>query len=176
MHKALSSQSTTVFVSTVVVLVLILAGLSTVGIAIELEKARRMAGLSGSDEFDPNTLPAPASGGMKYESGRSQAVGHSRGFGYLQESGRPLDCEGVVFMVAEDGTRFVRESGGGRYYAVEVNNAFSIYTLDYGYLVQAENSSLDTYTYRKLKHALYHCDGVYTESGLQLVLNIPENK
>ena len=170
MHKALSNQSTTIFISTAAVIVVILVVMTVFGISIELEKARRMAGLSDADEFDPNSLPAPASGILQYELGRSQGIRRS------QESGRPLDCEGVIFRVAENGTRFVRESGGGRYYAVEVNNMFSIYTLDYGYLVQADDPGLDTHTYRKLKHALYNCDGVYTESGLHMALNFPENK
>jgi len=170
MHKAISSQSTTIFISTGIILVIILVVLTAIGISVELEKARRMAGLSDPDEFDPNSLPAPASGTLKYE------VGRSPGFGRSREAGRPLDCEGVLFRVAENGTRYVRESGGGRYYAVEVNNMFSIYNLDYGYLVQAEDPGLDTNTYRKLKHALYNCDGVYTESGLHFALNLPENK
>jgi hypothetical protein len=170
MHKALSNQSTTIFISTAAVIVVILVVMTVFGISVELQKARRMAGLSDPGEFDPSSLPAPASGTLQYELGRSQGVGRS------QESGRPLDCEGVIFRVAENGTRFVRESGGGRYYAVEVNNMFSIYTLDYGYLVQADDPGLDTHTYRKLKHALYNCDGVYTESGLHMALNFPENK
>jgi hypothetical protein len=77
--------------------------------------------------------------------------------------------------VAKNGTSFVRESGGGRYYAAEVDKIFGIYTIDYGHLVKVENSSLDTHTYRKLKHALYHCDGVHTRSGLHIALNFTEN-
>ena len=170
MHKAISNQSTTIFLSTAAVLILVLVVMTVFSVGMELEKARRLAGLSDADEFDPNSLPAPASGTLQYELGRSQGVGP------LQESERPLDCEGVLFRVAENGTRYVRESGGGRYYAVEVNNMFSIFTLDYGYLVQADDPSLDTHTYRKLKHALYNCDGVFTESGLHMALNLPENK
>jgi hypothetical protein len=170
MHKALSSQSTTIFISAAAVLVIILVGLTAFGISVELEKARRLAGLSGAGDFDPNSLPAPSSGIPGYESGRSQGFGHSL------ESGRPVDCEGVIYRVAENGTRFVRESGGGRYYGADVDNMFEIYTLDYGYLVQAETPGLDAHTFRKLKHALYNCDRVYTESGLQMALNLSEIK
>jgi|GEM_PF-2426523 len=163
MLKGFFGGVTTVLISTGIILVIVMVGLVSFGVAVELEKGRQMAGLSGPGEFDPNSLPAPASGGLKDESGRSQGFGH------------PLDCEGVIFSVANNGTRFVRESGGGRYYGAEVGNMFGIYTLDYGYLVKVENSSLDTHTYRKLKHALYHCDGVYTRSGLHIALNAPEN-
>jgi len=164
MRKGFFGGATTVLISTGIILVIVLVGLITFGVAVELEKGRQMAGLSDPGEFDPNSLPAPASGILKYELGRSQ------GFG------RPLDCEGVIFSAAKNGTRFVRESGGGRYYAAEVDNMFGIYTIGYGHLVKVENSSLDTHTYRKLKHALYHCDGVYTQSGLHVALNSAENQ
>jgi hypothetical protein len=170
MRKGFFGGATTVLISTGIILVIVLVGLITFGISVELEKGRQMAGLSNPGEFDPNSLPAPAAGILKYELGRSQ------GFGRSQESGRPLDCEGVLFSVAKNGTRFVRESGGGRYYGAEVDNMFGIYTIGYGHLVRVENSSLDTHTYRKLKHALYHCDGVYTRSGLRIALNSAENK
>ena len=163
MNKGFFGGVTTVFISTGIILVIILVGLITFGVASELEKGRQMAGLSDPGEFDPNSLPAPASGILKYELGRSQGFGRS------------LDCEGVIFSVAKNGTRFVRESGGGRYYGAEVHNMFGIYTIGYGHLVKVENSSLDTHTYRKLKHALYHCNGVYTQSGLHIALNAPEN-
>lgn len=164
MHKGLFDWFTTMFISTAIIFVIVLVGFITFGVAVELEKGRRLSGLPGMGNFYPDSLPAPGAGIPEYGSGRSQG------------SGRPLDCEGVIFRVAENGIRFVRVSGGGRYYAAEVNNMFSIYTMDYGYLVEVENSSLDTHAYRKLKYALYHCDGAFTRSGLHIALNSIENK
>jgi hypothetical protein len=163
MHKGYFGGARVVLISTGIILGIVLVGFITFGVSVELEKIRWIAGLSDPGEFDPNSLPAPASGILKYELGRSQGLG------------RPLDCDGVIFSVAKNGTRFVRESGGGRYYAAEVDKIFGIYTIDYGHLVKVENSSLDTHTYRKLKHALYHCDGVHTRSGLHIALNFTEN-
>ena len=135
---------------------MVLIGLITFGISAELEKSRQMAGLSVSGGFDPDSLPAPAAGILK------------------QGSGNAFGCEGILFSAADNGTRFVRESGGGLYYAAKVNGSFEIYTLSYGHLVKVEKSSLDTHTYRKLKHALYHCDGSMTRSGVHIAKKSPE--
>ncbi len=150
MNDGTRTGATTVFISTGIVLVIILMGLITFGISTELEKSRQMAGLSVSDDFDPNSLPVPAAGILKR--------GGSNAFG----------CEGILFSAADNGTPYVRESGGGLYYAAKLNGSFQIYTLSYGHLVKIENSSLDTHTYRKLKHALYHCDGSITQSGVYI--------
>ena len=157
MKKGLFGGVTTLLISTGIMLVIVLVGLVTFGIAAELEKGRQLAGLSVADEFDPNRLAAPGAGILK------------------QGPGRALDCEGVIFRAANNGTRYVRESGGGRYYAAEVHNMFGIYTLYYGHLVKVENSSLDIHTFRRLKHALYHCDGTSTQSGLHIALGSPED-
>ncbi|MCK5479805.1 MAG: hypothetical protein KAJ06_01615 [Gammaproteobacteria bacterium] len=158
MKKGLFGSGTTLFISTAVITVIILIGLITFGIATELKKGRQMAGLSGPDDFNPNSLPTPGAGILK------------------QEAGRPLDCEGVIFRASDNGIRYVRESGAGYYYAAEVNNIFGIYILNYGYLLKVENPGLDIPTYKKLKHALYHCDGLYTQSGLRIVVSSSENK
>ena len=152
-----TNEGATVLITSAVVIVMVLIGLITFGVADELKKARQMSGLTAADEFDPNSLPAPAAGILK------------------QERGNSLGCDGVIFSAADNGTRYVRESGGGIYYAAEVNSVFDIYTLSYGHLVNVEHSSLDTHTYRKLKNALYHCDGSMTESGVHIAENSPED-
>ena len=153
MNKGLFGGVTTLFISTGIIFVIIMIGIITFGISAELEKGKQLAGLSDINDFDPNSLPAPGAG--------------SPG----QQYGQSLTCDGIIFRAANNGTRYVRESGGGRYYAAEVDSLFGIYTLRFGALVKAENSSLDTHTYRKLKHALYHCDGAFTQSGLHIELN-----
>jgi len=157
MKKGIFGNGTTLFISTAVIAVIALIGVITFGVASELEKSRQMAGLSGPYAFSPDSLPAPGAGILK------------------QELGRTLDCKGVIFRAADNGIRYVRESGGGRYYAAEVNKTFGIYILNYGYLLKVENPGLDVHTYRKLKHALYDCDGLYTQSGLRIVVNSSEN-
>ncbi len=157
MKKGLFRNGTTIFISTAVIAVIALIGMITYGIATELEKGRQMAGLSDSYAFNPDSLPAPGAGILK------------------QEAGRSLDCDGVIFRASDNGIRYVRESGAGRYYAAEVNNKFGIYILNYGYLLKVENPGLDIPTYRKLKNALYNCDGLYTQSGLRIVVSSSKN-
>ena len=157
MNKGILGGATTLFISTGIILVIVMVGLITVGIAAELEKGRQLAGLSGADEFDPDSLPAPGAGILKL------------GPDYA------LNCMGFFFGAANNGTRYVRESGGGRYYAAEVHHKFGIYTVYYDHLVKVQNSSLDIHTFRKLKHALYHCDGASTQSGLHIALGSPED-
>ena len=152
-----TTEGATVLITTGVVVVMVLIGLITFGIAEELKNARQMSGLSVSDDLDPNSLPGPAAGILK------RGIGNS------------LGCEGILFSAADNGTRIVRESGGGLYYAAEVNSMFEIYTLSYGHLIKIEHSSLDVHTYRKLKNALYHCDGSMTESGVHIAQNSPED-
>ena len=156
MNKGLYGSIATLFISTGIILVIIMVGLVTFGIATELQKGRLLSGLSVEDEFDPNNMPAPGAGILR------------------QEPGNALVCEGLIFRVANNGIRYVRESGGGRYYAAEIHNRFGIYTLYYDHLVKIENSSLDIHTFRKLKHALYHCDGAFIQSGLHMALSSPE--
>ena len=181
----LSEAATTIFFSTAVVLLLIVLGFITFGIAVELENARHPGDASARAELDPNTLPPPASGkpapavgGPQYDLGRLASPVRSQGSGRSQESGHPEvagspgDCDGIIYRVAENGVRYVREAGGGRYYGAEVDHTFGIYTLEYGYLVKIEDSSLDTETYRKLKYALYNCNGVFTQSGIHIALNV----
>ena len=150
MNDGTRSGAATVFISTGIILVIVMVGLITFGISGELEKSRQMAGLSVPGDFDPDSLPAPAAGILE------------------QGSGGAFGCDGILFSAAINGTRYVRESGGGVYYAAEVDSRFEIYTLSYGHLVKIEDSSLDTPTYRKLKYALYHCDGSITPSGLRI--------
>ena len=156
MNKGLLGGGATLLISTGIILVIVMVGLITFGIAAELEKGRKLTGLSGAEEFAPDSLPAPGAGILK------------RGPDYA------LNCEGLFFGAANNGTRYVRESGGGRYYAAEVHHEFGIYTVYYDHLVKVENSSLDIHTFRKLKHALYHCDGAPTQSGLRIALASPE--
>ena len=157
MKKGFFGNGATLCISTAVIAIIVLIGLITFGIATKLEKAKQMAGLSGPYVLNPNSLPAPGAGILK------------------QESVNSLGCEGVIFRAADNGVHYVRESGGGRYYAAEVNNRFGIYILNYGYLLKIKNSSMDTHIFQKLKHALYHCDGLYTQSGLRIVVSSPEN-
>ena len=157
MQKGLLGGATTLFISAGIIFLIILIGIITFSVAAELEKARQLAGLSVADEFDPNRLPAPGAGIFR------------------QGPGTAPFCEGVIFGVADSGIRYVRESGGGRYYAAEVHNMFGIYTVYYDHLVKVENSSLDVHTFRKLKHALYHCDMTFTPSGLHLVSGSSED-
>jgi hypothetical protein len=157
MQKGLLGGATTVFISTGIIFLIVLIGVITFSVAAELEKGRQLAGLSVVDEIDPNRLPAPGAGIFR------------------QEPGKVLVCDGIIFGVADSGIRYVRESGGGRYYAAEVHNMFGIYTVYYDHLVKVENSSLDIHTFRKLKHALYHCDTAFTPSGLHLVTGSSED-
>jgi len=157
MDKGFYGGATTLFISTGIILVIVMVGLVTFGIAAELEKGRQLAGLSDANEFDPNSLPAPAAGTLKLEPGYA------------------LNCEGLSFGEANNGTHYVRESGGGRYYAAEVHHKFGIYTVYYDHLIKIQNSSLDIHTFRRLKHALYHCDGEFTQSGLHIALGSPED-
>ena len=135
---------------------MVLIGLITFGISAELQKSRQMAGLSETGDFDPDNLPAPAAGILQ------------------QGSGNAFGCEGILFSAVDKGTRFVRESGGGLYYAAKVKGSIEIYTLSYGHLVKIERSGLDTHTYRKLQHALYNCDGSMERSGVQIARKSPE--
>ena len=157
MKKGLFGNGATIVISTTIIAVIVLIGLITFDIATKREKGGQMAGLSGVYAINPNSLPAPGAGILKQEPGTSH------------------DCEGVIFRAADNGTHYVREAGGGRYYAAEVNNRFGIYILNYGYLLKIEHSSLDIHTFQKLKHALYHCDGSYTQSGLRMAVSSPEN-
>jgi hypothetical protein len=156
MNKGYFGGAATFFISAGIILVIVMVGLITFGIAAELEKSRQMAGLSVADGFDPDSLPAPGAGILKLE------------------PDNVLSCEGFSFGAANNGTRYVRESGGGRYYAAEVRSRFGIYTVYYDHLVRVQDSSLDIHTFRKLKHALYHCDGAFTQSGLRIALGSPE--
>ena len=157
MKKGFSGGVATLFISTGIILVIVMVGLITFGIATELEKGRQLAGLSVADMFDPDGLPAPGAGILRLE------------------SDNVLSCKGFFFGAANNGTRYVRESDGGRYYAAEVHHKFGIYTVYYDHLVKVQNSSLDIHTFRKLKHALYHCDGASTQSGLHIALGSPED-
>lgn len=157
MNKGILGGATTVLISTGIILVIVMVGLITFGIATELENGRQLAGLSGTDEFDPDSLPAPAAGILTLDPEYA------------------LNCKGLFFGEANNGTRYVRESGGGRYYAAEVHHEFGIYTVHYDHLVKVQKSSLDIHTFRRLKHALYHCDGTSTQSGLRIAQGSPED-
>jgi hypothetical protein len=157
MKKGLAGDVATLFISTGIILVIVWIGLITFSVSAKLEKGGPWAGLSVLGYFNPNSLPAPGSGIFKLG------------------SNNVLSCKGFFFGAANNGTRYVRESGGGRYYAAEVHNRFGIYTVYYDHLVKVQNSSLDIHTFRKLKHALYHCDGAFTQSGLRIALSSPED-
>ena len=155
MKKGFAGGVATLFISTGIILVIVMVGLITFGIAAELEKGRQLADWSVADMFDPDSLPAPGAGILR--------LGPDN----------VLSCRGFFFGAANNGTRYVRESDGGRYYAAEVHHKFGIYTVYYDHLVKVQNSSLDIHTFRKLKHALYHCDGAFTQSGLRIALGLP---
>ncbi len=155
MKKGFSGGVATLFISTGIILVIVMVGLVTFGVAAELENGRQLAGFSSTDEFDPNNLAAPGAGILRLE------------------PDNVLSCRGFFFGAANNGTRYVRESDGGRYYAAEVHHKFGIYTVYYDHMVKVQDSSLDIHTFRKLKHALYHCDGAFTQSGLRIAFALP---
>lgn len=157
MKKTAFGNGSVIIISTLVILGIILVGLTTFNITAKFEQDRLLADLSGPYVLNPDNLPAPGAGLLRREPENS------------------LGCEGFVFRSADSGIHYVRESGGGRYFAAEVNNRFGIYILNYGYLLRIQNSSLDTATYRKLKYALYHCGGTFTRTGVRIVVSSPEN-
>jgi len=62
--------------------------------------------------------------------------------------------------------RYVREAGGGRLFAANINNIFGLYRLDsYGHMIEVDDYRSNTVAAKKLRNALRHCDEEYFPAG-----------
>lgn len=80
-----------------------------------------------------------------------------------------LSCDGINYRESADGVRYVREAGGGVYIGADINNKFTIYSLEQGYVTEIGGRALDEDTTRKLEYALHNCRGPFITSGMVLL-------
>ncbi len=76
------------------------------------------------------------------------------------------ECSEYVFRVSQDNVKYVREAGGGRLFAANINNNFGLYQLDsYGHMIEVDNYRTYADIAKDLRYALRHCDEEYFPSG-----------
>jgi len=140
------------FVATLISAVVILFSLSgAVGFyaifGFDDEESPTMLARAERPVFDPNALPAP-------------------GAGYpAQQDNNPLSCDGIIYQRSEKGIRYVREAGGGIYYAAMIDHKLGVYRISYGHMEKVDKTVLDITSRRKLSYALDNCEGPFLPSG-----------
>ena len=101
------------------------------------------------NNFDPESLPPPAAGTTTITT-------------------KPqYSCEGFTYSISEDGTRYVRESGGVLLLATGLDNKTGFYQLGkYGDVRHVNTGERDSETSGKLEYALNNCNARYLPSGV----------
>jgi hypothetical protein len=104
--------------------------------------------------FDPNIL-TPTSAGIP-----------------LQQTEAEFPCKNMIYSISQDGVRYVRETGGGTVFAARMSQRVGFYQLNaYGYMMQVDQTMLDTETAGRLSNALLQCMGPWLPSGAWFTLS-----
>ena len=134
-----------IFLSSLTILVVMICSMTfAMGSAIITEVFRDTDGMESSQSNDVDVISQPTPDASR------------------------LSCDGINYRESADGVRYVREAGGGVYIGADINNKFTVYSLEQGYVTEIRDRALDEETTRKLEYALHNCRGPFITSGMVL--------